>query len=83
MVKYLVKKGANVNHTDEFGQTALHYAVYVGKPRMVRKTTAESYITPAKDSVGLGRGHQHCINFRTYSCLPSLQKEGRFSDEFV
>lgn len=35
MVKVLVKRGAWVDHTDKFKQTALHYAVFVGKPRMV------------------------------------------------
>ena len=35
MVKFLFRQGANINHVDKFNQTALHYAVFVGKPRMV------------------------------------------------
>lgn len=35
MVKLLLRHGADVNYVDKFHQTALHYAVFVGKPRMV------------------------------------------------
>lgn len=54
MVKYLVKKGAQINYADEFGQTALHYAVYVGKPRMVSNIERRSLTSQVKILLDLG-----------------------------
>ncbi|OUM69651.1 hypothetical protein PIROE2DRAFT_26292, partial [Piromyces sp. E2] len=30
IVKYLIRKNANINYQDEFGNTSLHYAIEIG-----------------------------------------------------
>ena len=76
MLKYLIKKGANLNDVDYKGCTALIYAGYYGDLLNVKDLIDAGADIFIRDTTNFSRAYEYAKNFKFYDVAELLKAKG-------